>query len=234
MIVFVSDAGFHTQGDGFLNGLLDRHDELCHLSNGKNVEKEGGRFDYPSMGQAARILNDHHVMLGITFSDDPSIDLEHVKQSYRDLESLVTSSELQTMESGDDTRDTAAKIFKLYQRLAYRAIVTLDDLPRENLPFKWEIKKTEHFDEHGKAKETPKSNGIPCKDNCSDVLPRHTVKYTMEISHLDYNHVAFSIPDQLNIRIGAVEESLPVTPSLIDSCDCDHNEKVFENFVKYN
>ena len=37
MIVYVSDAGFHTQGDGILNGVLLRHDEKCHLV--KNIER---------------------------------------------------------------------------------------------------------------------------------------------------------------------------------------------------
>ena len=51
------------------------------------------------MGQTARVLNDRNIMVGFTFSDDTSVDLEHVKQSYKDLEELVANSELQMMNS---------------------------------------------------------------------------------------------------------------------------------------
>lgn len=49
MIVYVSDAGFHAQGDGKLSGLYRRYDESCHMVLG--FEKEGDYYDYPSMGQ---------------------------------------------------------------------------------------------------------------------------------------------------------------------------------------
>lgn len=223
MIVYVSDAGFHVQGDGILNGLLNRHDEQCHLDENQ-VEKDGNIFDYPSMGQAARILNNRNIMVGFTFSDDPSVDLEHAKQSYKDLKSIVANSELEMMDSADDTRETATKIFELYKRLAYRAIVTLDPLPRENQPFKWEIKSTKHFDEHGNEKEVPlDENGSPCSNDCSDVLPEHSVKYTMVISHVDYEHTTFSVPELPQIHVGAVDESLTVNAALIDSCECGND-----------
>jgi len=39
MIVYVSDAGFHAQGDGILSGLLNRHDEKCHLGKGPDKDQ---------------------------------------------------------------------------------------------------------------------------------------------------------------------------------------------------
>ena len=78
---------FFVSGDGKLSGLLYRHDELCHLSG--NIEKDGDFFDYPSMGQAARILNERNILLGLTFSDDSDQSfLEHAKNSYRDFRNV--------------------------------------------------------------------------------------------------------------------------------------------------
>lgn len=68
---------------------------------------------------------------------------------------LVANSELQVMLNDENTDEIAEKIFKLYERLAYRSIVTLDDLPIDNMPFKWYIKNTEHFSDTGKHKKTP-------------------------------------------------------------------------------
>ena len=49
-------------GDGFFNGLLLRHDEKCHL-NEHGVERDGDKYDYPSMAQTASILNQENIMV---------------------------------------------------------------------------------------------------------------------------------------------------------------------------
>ena len=68
---------------------------------------------------------------------------------------LVANSELQMMLNDENTDEIADKIFKLYERLAYRLIVTMDDLPKDSMPFEWYIKSTEHISEDGSSKNTP-------------------------------------------------------------------------------
>jgi len=93
--------------------------EHGNFNSDKNTEKNGDKFDYASMGQTARILNENNIMVGFTFSDDSSVDLEHVKESYKDLQSIVANSELQMMDSAADANKIAKKIFALYEKLDY-------------------------------------------------------------------------------------------------------------------
>ena len=67
----------------------------------------------------------------------------------------MANSELQMMLNDENTDEIADKIFKLYERLAYRLIVTMDDLPKDSMPFEWYIKSTEHISEDGSSKNTP-------------------------------------------------------------------------------
>ena len=95
MIVYISDAGFHTQGDGFFNGMLRRHDEQCHLDAKNGTETEGDRFDYPSMAQTASVINDQNIMVALTFSlenDEAREKKQFMINSYNDFSEMLSNS----------------------------------------------------------------------------------------------------------------------------------------------
>ena len=97
MIVYISDAGFHTQGDGFFNGLLQRHDEQCHLEAKNGTETEGDVFDYPSMAQTASVINAENIMIALTFSledYESQASKQFMINSYNDLSSMLSNSKV--------------------------------------------------------------------------------------------------------------------------------------------
>jgi len=51
LIVYSSDAAFHTAGDGLLGGIVEPNDGKCHLEN--NEYTMATEMDYPSIGQIA-------------------------------------------------------------------------------------------------------------------------------------------------------------------------------------
>ena len=102
-------------------------------------------------------------------------------------------------------------------------------MPKPGLPFGWEIKSTRHFDENGNLKETPKEeDGSLCLYDCTNVLPEHSVEYTMKVRHLETGGTGFSFPEDPEIHVGAVEEVLTVNMKLIDTCDCSNKKDDFE------
>ena len=52
LIVYSSDAAFHTAGDGLLGGIVEPNDGKCHLEN--NQYTMATEMDYPSIGERKR------------------------------------------------------------------------------------------------------------------------------------------------------------------------------------
>ena len=61
-------------GDGFFNGLLLRHDEKCHL-NKQGIERDGDKYDYPSMAQTASVLNQENIMVAFRIVSQRSTEI---------------------------------------------------------------------------------------------------------------------------------------------------------------
>ena len=129
--------------------MLDRYEESCQLKS--NVVKDGDKYDYPSVGQAAKILNEKNIMLALTISvDNDDVDISHVESSYNDLASLIPNSLVEKMSSSKNVDQLANQIYEAYKNLSERAFVDLSALPTSGYPFKWRIKSTEHFDKNGR------------------------------------------------------------------------------------
>ncbi|CAG5102632.1 Oidioi.mRNA.OKI2018_I69.chr1.g392.t1.cds [Oikopleura dioica] len=219
MIVYISDAGFHTAGEGILSGLLDRYEEKCQLES--NVVRDGDKYDYPSVGQAAKILNDRNIMLALTISvdEEDDSDISHVESSYNDLASLIGNSLVEKMSSRQNVDELADQIYKAYKELSERAYVDLSELPTPGYPFNWRITKTEHFDKNGR----PVRRDDECTTECEHVLPGHSVRYTTLVEHVPGLATGYAV-NAPEIRIGVVEERLQVDMSLIEHCNCENND----------
>ena len=59
LLVYSSDAGFHTAGDGKLAGIVIPNDMQCHMKNGEYTHAK--IHDYPSLGQIRYKLNEHDI-----------------------------------------------------------------------------------------------------------------------------------------------------------------------------
>ena len=198
--------------------MLDSYEESCQLNS--NVVKDGDKYDYPSVGQAAKILNEKNIMLALTISvdDDDDFDISHVESSYNDLASLIPNSLVEKMSSSKNVDQLANQIYEAYKNLSERAFVDLSVLPTSGYPFKWRIKSTEHFDKNGR----PVSHE-DCTTECEQVLPGHSVRYTTLVEHVPGTGLGRRVRAP-EIRIGVVEERLEVDMQLIEHCECENND----------
>ena len=161
MIVYMSDAGFHAQGDARVSNLYQRHDEKCHLDM-NNVEIEGDEFDYPSMGQTAQIINDASIMVAFTISNNNNSNIDHIISSYDDLSGMITTSKVITVNNDVNNDDAADQIFELFKDLAYRAVLRLPELGDN---YDLQVKKTTVRDDHNKVVDSE------CTHTCKNINP---------------------------------------------------------------
>jgi len=62
MIVVSTDSDFHIAGDGFLGGIIEPNDELCHLdADGELPVHIATNTDYPSVSQMANKIAENKV-----------------------------------------------------------------------------------------------------------------------------------------------------------------------------
>eukprot|EP00058_Branchiostoma_floridae_P023296 XP_002608786.1 hypothetical protein BRAFLDRAFT_89650 [Branchiostoma floridae] len=64
IILYASDAQFHSAGDGKLGGIVQKNDEKCHLDiKGKYMEEFANSQDYPSISQIRSLLEATNTLL---------------------------------------------------------------------------------------------------------------------------------------------------------------------------
>lgn len=83
MLIFSTDASFHSAGDGKIAGVLEPNDGLCHMSNGEYTYAE--RQDYPSISQLASKITDNHVNVIFAVTQDQTA-------RYGNLSSIIPGS----------------------------------------------------------------------------------------------------------------------------------------------
>ncbi|XP_041817036.1 integrin beta-1-like [Chelmon rostratus] len=82
LLVFSTDAGFHSAGDGKLGGIVLPNDGKCHLH--KNVYTRGNFQDYPSVAHVAETLRRKNIQIIFAVT-------EEVAHLYEGLRSICTS-----------------------------------------------------------------------------------------------------------------------------------------------
>ncbi|XP_074658572.1 integrin beta pat-3-like [Tubulanus polymorphus] len=84
MMVFSTDSGFHTAGDGKLGGIVKPNDGQCHLDN-QGVYTESIHQDYPSISQiSSKVMEDNVNMIFAVTTDQVKI--------YSDLTKFIEGS----------------------------------------------------------------------------------------------------------------------------------------------
>ncbi|XP_036425194.1 integrin beta-2 [Colossoma macropomum] len=121
LLVLATDAGFHMAGDGKLAGILEPNQEYCQLDK-KNMYIKSNLWDYPSVGQIARKLEEKNIqpIFAVT---------EKVADVYRELSQLIPKSEVGVL--SNDSSNVVKLIVDAYNKLSSNIIVTHDNLPND-------------------------------------------------------------------------------------------------------
>ncbi|XP_078490771.1 integrin beta-2-like [Ciona intestinalis] len=125
LVVFTTDASFHTALDGKLAAILDANDMQCHLTKVNSsvdsnvyVYDKSKELDYPSIGQlrAAFVANKIQPIFAVT---------KEVRSLYDGLKSLIPNSFVD--ELANDSNNIISIIKTAYNKLKEKLQMSLDD-----------------------------------------------------------------------------------------------------------
>uniref|UniRef100_A0A8B9JUN3 Integrin beta n=1 Tax=Astyanax mexicanus TaxID=7994 RepID=A0A8B9JUN3_ASTMX len=114
LLVLATDDGFHMAGDGKLAGILEPNQESCQLDK-KNMYSKSNLWDYPSVGQIARKLEEKNIQPIFAVTEKV------------ELSKLIPKSDVGVL-SGDSS-NVVNLIVDAYNKLSSNIIVTHDTLP---------------------------------------------------------------------------------------------------------
>uniref|UniRef100_H2YKT7 Integrin beta n=1 Tax=Ciona savignyi TaxID=51511 RepID=H2YKT7_CIOSA len=117
LVVFTTDASFHTALDGKLAAILDANDMKCHLKRALVYDKSK-ELDYPSIGQlrAAFVANKIQPIFAVT---------KEVRSLYDGLKELIPNSFVDELAS--DSNNIISIIKTAYNKLREKLQMSLDD-----------------------------------------------------------------------------------------------------------
>lgn len=197
LLVLATDAGFHMAGDGKLAGILEPNQETCQLDN-KNIYSMSNNWDYPSVGQIARKLEEENIQPIFAVTEDVS----HI---YQELSKLIPKSEVGVLSS--DSSNVVKLIVDAYNKLSSNIIVTHDGLPED-------ISVT--FTSNCPGGEKPSDRGT-----CNNVAIGQVVTFSVTVK-------AAKCLDKAYFQIGPLgfSEKLKVNIKTRCECECDNQPGV--------
>uniref|UniRef100_A0AAR2L253 Integrin beta n=1 Tax=Pygocentrus nattereri TaxID=42514 RepID=A0AAR2L253_PYGNA len=194
LLVLATDAGFHMAGDGKLAGILEPNQEACQLDD-KNMYIKSNLWDYPSVGQIARKLEEQNIqpIFAVT---------ETVADVYRELSKLIPKSEVGVL--SNDSSNVVNLIVEAYNvsKLSSNIIVTHDNLPEDiAVTYKDCGGQKEHSD----------------KGTCNNVNIGKEVTFSVTVK-------ALKCIDEKTFNIGPLgfNEKLTVRVKTRCECECDN------------
>ncbi|XP_059418463.1 integrin beta-2 [Carassius carassius] len=118
LLVLATDDGFHMAGDGKLAAILEPNKETCQLVN--NKYSKSNLWDYPSVGQIARKLEDHNIqpIFAVT---------KKMESVYTELSKLIPKSAVGVL--SEDSGNVVNIIVDAYNSLTSEVIMAHEALP---------------------------------------------------------------------------------------------------------
>ncbi|MCI4378656.1 hypothetical protein PGIGA_G00218320 [Pangasianodon gigas] len=197
LLVLATDAGFHMAGDGKLAGILEPNQETCQLDK-NNMYSMSNTWDYPSVGQIARKLEEQNIQPIFAVTEDVS----HI---YEELSKLIPKSEVGVLSK--DSSNVVKLIEDAYNRLSSNIIVTHDGLPKD-------ISVT--FTSNCEGGDRPSDKGT-----CNNVAIGQEVIFRVTVK-------AAKCLNKENFNIGPLgfNEKLKVSVKTRCECECDNQQGV--------
>uniref|UniRef100_A0A9J7ZY15 Integrin beta n=1 Tax=Cyprinus carpio carpio TaxID=630221 RepID=A0A9J7ZY15_CYPCA len=118
LLVLATDDGFHMAGDGKLAAILEPNKETCELV--KNKYSKSNLWDYPSVGQIARKLEEQNIqpIFAVT---------KKMETVYTELSKLIPKSAVGVL--SEDSSNVVKIIVDAYNNLTSEVILAHEALP---------------------------------------------------------------------------------------------------------
>ncbi|KAA0715491.1 Integrin beta-2 [Triplophysa tibetana] len=195
LLVLATDDGFHMAGDGKLAAILEPNLGTCQLVN--NKYSKSNVWDYPSVGQIARKLEEQNIqpIFAVT---------KRMESVYKSLSQLIPKSAVGVL--SDDSSNVVKLIVDAYNNLTSEVIMAHDSLPNHiSIKYTSDCKDGEMFSDRGR---------------CANVAIGQTVVFDVTVT------AEKCIKNQtFNIGPLGFGEKLKVTVSTRCECECDDTNK---------
>ncbi|XP_019623785.1 PREDICTED: integrin beta-1-A-like [Branchiostoma belcheri] len=119
LIVFASDAPFHSAGDGKLGGILTPNDAKCHLDS-SGTYTELNNLDYPSVGQLIAVLEERNIQPIFAVTGE-QIDI------YRGLADMFSGAIAETL--AEDSSNVVYLVEDAYKKLRSEVRMQAPNVP---------------------------------------------------------------------------------------------------------
>ncbi|XP_067881888.1 integrin beta-7-like, partial [Heterodontus francisci] len=193
LLVYTSDATFHTAGDGRLGGVFLPNDGLCHL-DGNGLYTASELYDYPSVGQLAQTLSEQNIqpIFAVT---------ENTLSIYQELSQLIPKSAV------GELKEDSSNVLQLITE-AYNNLSSTINLEHSKLPDGLSVR----FESHCRNQTIVHSG----RGECSDVHINEEISFTVTVS------ASSCLPsqEQFELRILGFTEKLGVRVETLCSCEC--------------
>jgi len=205
-IVYSSDAGFHTAGDGKLAGIVIPNDMACHTDD-KGYYDAAEKQDYPSVGQIRYQLRKHDIqpIFAVT---------KHVQDVYKSLASLISDrSEVGELKS--DSSNIVDLIKKAYTSLRSKVSISAESVVGGI--------KISQGSAYCEGIDGPMTEGLTCEN----------VKLSQEIVFKVEIEATECIDENQSTQLSFQAEGYSSDKTLVNiqtlcDCDCDNNESLNE------
>ncbi|XP_019635076.1 PREDICTED: uncharacterized protein LOC109478062 isoform X2 [Branchiostoma belcheri] len=204
IILYASDAPFHSAGDGKLGGIVKKNDEKCHLDvRGKYTEEKNQ--DYPSISQIRSLLEATNTLL--IFAVDKKFQSIYESLANNQFAGLATAGVLEA-----DSSNIIALIERSYNQLLSQIELNFVNFPSEYMSYT----------------VTPNcGRGQREGSKCTNVQVGDEVTFKVDLTMNDIpEDSAMLQPDYIHefkIKPVGFHEELVAKLKYLGSCDCEKN-----------
>ncbi|XP_043581912.1 integrin beta-PS-like [Bombus pyrosoma] len=198
LIVFSTDASFHTAGDGRLAGIIEPNDCLCHLDE-KGFYTHSLLQDYPSISQINKIARERNINIIFAVKSDR-------RKTYELLSESIGGSSIETIRN--NSKSIVDLIRGEYEKLVNSITMT------DNAPKMIDVKYYSRcLEKNVELKERQKCGGL----RVGNVVE---FEVTLQATECPANSSEWQTSMQIKPR--GIDESLTIELSIICDCPCGH------------
>ncbi|XP_070967263.1 integrin beta-7 [Oncorhynchus clarkii lewisi] len=200
ILVYTSDDTFHIAGDGRLAGIFEPHDGMCHL-NGTGFY-DGTKYDYPSVGQLARVLAANNIQLIFAVTEDSVA-------AYKALSKLIPQSVVGVLKN--DSSNVVLLISEAYSNLSSTILLEHHEAPSD-----LDVTYRSHC-----TPEKGDNTHWQRRGECMNVKLNQQVNFTVSLNI----STCLKEKQTFSLKLQGISETLKVSVETLCDCDCQDREE---------